>query len=575
MVNIPEDLSIGFVKGFLAAQVKNPPGEHILFNNPSPTIQIMKGKWNEKFARVVISDGESSFYCIIKEIPEGMPQDNVKDWAGAVLVVKSFSMKRISGKLYVIIRDADYLGTYPAHHVPIFDFKSSDTDSSVTASAAREIPSVIKRQPHIEYTPIKFLSPFTHKWCARVRVASKSEIRTYRNGAGKLFNVTFIDETGEIRGTAFGESVDAFEPLLIPQHVYTISNARIQAADKRFSKHQYDLILEKNTQISECNDSDEVPEVFGDFVSLGDLADKPADSIIDVLGVVHSSGELTEFTSKKGNQMVKRDVTLVDASGTSVRLTLWGKVAQTFKEEEKGKVIAAKEARVSDFNGKSLSLGFNGQVIYQPNLPEAYTLQGWYQNNANNGQFKNVTSGSSDLNLGSSDKKIELRDVEEKGIGMNEPEFFVSKIHIISIPADRDPYYPACTQEGCQKKVTLETDNTWRCEKCQISIPSPNYRYVMSLVVTDHTDTLWASAFEEVGRQILGMTANELHEKRETISPNYLPNFDHGRFYAKFKSKAETYNGVTRVKHQIFNLTPVNIDDEFAKLQKDIAAYSI
>jgi replication factor A1 len=43
-------------------------------------------------------------------------------------------------------------------------------------------------------------------------VTNKSAIKTYQNakGEGKLFNVEFIDGTGEIRASGFNEQCDKF-----------------------------------------------------------------------------------------------------------------------------------------------------------------------------------------------------------------------------------------------------------------------------------------------------------------------------------------------------------------------------
>ena len=49
--------------------------------------------------------------------------------------------------------------------------------------------------------------------------------------------------------------------------------------------------------------------------------------------------------------MQKRDLTLVDKSQYSVRLTLWGKQAETFAADDLP-VIAFKGVKVSDFGGK-------------------------------------------------------------------------------------------------------------------------------------------------------------------------------------------------------------------------------
>ena len=57
-------------------------------------------------------------------------------------------------------------------------------------------------------------------------MTAKSSIRTYSNsrGEGKLFNVTLVDETGEIRATMFKEVVDKFYNLLEVNQVqhYTV-----------------------------------------------------------------------------------------------------------------------------------------------------------------------------------------------------------------------------------------------------------------------------------------------------------------------------------------------------------------
>lgn len=52
--------------------------------------------------------------------------------------------------------------------------------------------------------------------------------------------------------------------------------------------------------------------------------------------------------------MKKRELTLVDRSEFSVRLTLWGNQAEGFKPDEQNPVIAFKGVRVGDFNGLDL-----------------------------------------------------------------------------------------------------------------------------------------------------------------------------------------------------------------------------
>lgn len=63
--------------------------------------------------------------------------------------------------------------------------------------------------------PISSLSPYQNKWVIKVRLTSKSQIRTWNNakGEGKLFSMDFMDESGEIRCTAFRDAVDKFYDL--------------------------------------------------------------------------------------------------------------------------------------------------------------------------------------------------------------------------------------------------------------------------------------------------------------------------------------------------------------------------
>ncbi|RKO95113.1 nucleic acid-binding protein, partial [Caulochytrium protostelioides] len=65
-------------------------------------------------------------------------------------------------------------------------------------------------------TSISGLNPYQTKWMIRARCTQKSDIRKWSNarGEGQLFSCTLTDATGEIRVTAFKESVNQFYPLL-------------------------------------------------------------------------------------------------------------------------------------------------------------------------------------------------------------------------------------------------------------------------------------------------------------------------------------------------------------------------
>jgi replication factor A1 len=60
------------------------------------------------------------------------------------------------------------------------------------------------------------------------------------------------------------------------------------------------------------------------FTQLHHLPQVETGKIIDVLGIVQQEGDYNEITTKRGEQLGKRDLTIVDESNTGVKLTIWG-----------------------------------------------------------------------------------------------------------------------------------------------------------------------------------------------------------------------------------------------------------
>lgn len=68
------------------------------------------------------------------------------------------------------------------------------------------------------------------RWVIKVRVTNKSAIRTWSNsrGEGKLFSMDLIDESGEIRCTAFRDMCDKFYDMIeVYTHIHIILITKI------------------------------------------------------------------------------------------------------------------------------------------------------------------------------------------------------------------------------------------------------------------------------------------------------------------------------------------------------------
>jgi replication factor A1 len=378
---------------------------------------------------------------------------------------------------------------------------------------------------HANITPIEAVSPYTHKWTIKARCTHKGDVKTWhnKNGEGKLFSANFLDDSGEIRATGFNDSVDQWYEFLQEGNVYYISSpCKVQLAKKQFStvNNDYELTFERDTVVEKAEDHEGVPQVRYNFTNIEALQNIEKDSTIDCIGVLSDVGEVSEIVSKNTNKPYsKRELTLVDDSGYNVRLTVWGKTAESFDARSES-VVAFKGVKVSDFGGRSLSLLASGSMNVDPDIEEAYKLKGWYDGAGRTENFASHANSMATAGATSGGKNDfrTISAVYDEKIGQTETtDWFSIKATIVYVKQDSFAY-PACRTtdpQPCNKKVLEADEGNWRCEKCDKTWDAPNYRYIMSVNVSDHTGQIWLSCFDEVGVAIMGMPANELMAMKE------------------------------------------------------------
>jgi replication factor A1 len=106
--------------------------------------------------------------------------------------------------------------------------------------------------------------------------------------------------------------------------------------------------------LAQANDgAHQVPQMRFDFTPLANLASLNEKDIVDVIAIVTEVGEFTDNNNPKTNRpMLKRNLTLIDPSGFTTQVTLWGHQAQTFELPAQNAVIAMKGVSVSNYGGK-------------------------------------------------------------------------------------------------------------------------------------------------------------------------------------------------------------------------------
>lgn len=132
-------------------------------------------------------------------------------------------------------------------------------------------------------------------------MSSKGDVRHYKNakGEGQLFSITLSDDSGDIRGTAFGDSVTTHYDNLSVGQTYFVSKAMVKIANKQWSNvdNDYEMSFDANTMFVPC-EGDNVGMKYK-FVELSKLGEMNVGAFVDLLVVVKEVSESQPIMSKK------------------------------------------------------------------------------------------------------------------------------------------------------------------------------------------------------------------------------------------------------------------------------------
>lgn len=559
---------------------------------------------NERY-RLLISDGHNlnSFAMLATQLNDMVTSGELTEFA--ILKIKRHIISNLTDRSkgskqvmilidLAVLKSGEIVGSKIGDPKPLIDNSGQVIgNGSSTAVDSKPQPNssmkpftdqtnVINRDIDVSNIhPINSLSPYQNKWTIRARVVYKAPVRTWSNqrGEGKLFSMDLIDESGEIRATAFNTECDKFFDMIEVNKVYFITRGVIKTANKKFSNlnNDYELTLSSDSQIFPCHDFDDtqMPALKFNFVPLSQVKNVDVDGIVDVIGVCQTAGDVVNLVSKTTRkELKKRDVTIVDQSLSSVTMTLWDTQAEEF-DGSLQPVIAIKGSRIREFMGsKSLSLLGSTVMQINPDIDEAHRLRGWYDSLPSNTEFNSISARSE---VGANSQFLSIKGAQLAQLGNGDKaDYYSMYSHLIFVKSE-SALYKACPKPDCQKKVVDRNDGTYRCEKCNDETENFKYRLMLQAQLSDMTGNQWVTMFQEAAESLLGTTSSDLGRLLEEAKEDYSDVFQRQMFKLfefRARAKMETYNNETRLKVSIVNIKPIDYKVASSKLIADIKRLS-
>ena len=442
--------------------------------------------------------------------------------------------------------------------------------AAATASVPTSTSSSAKKTQSIAS-----LNPYMGNWTVKAKLASKGNIRTFRNarGEGRVCTIELVDEAGTaIQATMWKDAIDRYDALLEVGKVYYVSRGTLRPANRQYSSvnNDYEMSLDGRCEIEVCDevglDMSKMARAY-ELCKIDALPRKiNSRGSVDVLAVVTQVGELGAVRRKSDNtEIQRRDVTLLDETKRTVSLTLWNSLAVEQGEQlatMNAPIVAVRGLRVTDYNGVSLSTVARSELFVEPVdvkevAEKVAALRAWYdaegataETVAAGAGLATARNGAGGNGAGGALERTTLAAMqpEELAPAMAKPEMGLVCATSVLIKTDQPMYYTACPEEGNNKKV-VEENGRWYCEATGKTYDTCRRRYILRLKVADASGGAWVNVFHEQAVEMLGVDAEELHQIREKDQAAYERRVKAAQFSQwslKIRSKTEEYQGESR-----------------------------
>ena len=366
-----------------------------------------------------------------------------------------------------------------------------------------------------------------------------------------LQSYIFIDTKGdEIQATAFNKAVENFSKIIQEGGIYEIRKCNIQLAERAYNatKCDYKLGFNESTQVIPAPDNGKFSGVKFSIIPLEQIVDFPIGKIIDVFGFVLDDKGFQEITTKNEKILKMQKLLIGDDTLSRIELTLWEPFGSPDNNYSLGDLIAVKNCRVKEFNGrKQLSTTDSTEVKKSLDPESDSRLRKFYDEHQNENDYKDVQGEMISSGVIKSPAELvfikDIQNTYEIEMDNKDRPLFEINATVTRLNHSERNYYTGCAK--CHKK--METDV---CTYC--SCTEKKVMFTLSLDVRDATSHFWIDMFGELAEKFLGIKGEDyenLIRNGTTVEEN------EGLIPINERVEYHTFSFIGKVRENIFNDT--------------------
>ena len=366
-----------------------------------------------------------------------------------------------------------------------------------------------------------------------------------------LQSYIFIDTKGdEIQATAFNKAVENFSKIIQEGGIYEIRKCNIQLAERAYNatKCDYKLGFNESTQVIPAPDNGKFSGVKFSIIPLEQIVDFPIGKIIDVFGFVLDDKGFQEITTKNEKILKMQKLLIGDDTLSRIELTLWEPFGSPDNNYSLGDLIAVKNCRVKEFNGrKQLSTTDSTEVKKSLDPESDSRLRKFYDEHQNENDYKDVQGEIISRGVIKSPAELvfikDIQNTYEIEMDNKDRPVFEINATVTRLNHSERNYYTGCAK--CHKK--METDV---CTYC--SCTEKKVMFTLSLDVRDATSHFWIDMFGELAEKFLGIKGEDyenLIRNGTTVEEN------EGLIPINERVEYHTFSFIGKVRENIFNDT--------------------